>query len=123
MRDGRLLAHAKATRSGLSPPEQRLWYALCAGRFEGIKFRRQVVLGAHLVDFCSRSQMLVIELDGDTHAGRETLDEERTRTLERLGFRVLRFANVDVMGNLEGVLAIIGAAIQQQQPPLPNPLP
>lgn len=114
MRDQRLLGYAKQLRTNLSPPEQRLWYALRAGRFDGVKFRRQVVLGRYIVDFASRSRMLVIELDGDTHAGREAYDARRTAELEELGFRVLRFGNSDVTGNLDGVMAVIAEALGKE---------
>jgi len=121
MRDCRLLGYAKQMRSEMTPAEQRLWYALRAKRFDGIKFRRQTVLGSCIVDFASRSQMLVIEVDGDTHAGRERYDAARERALAAMGFRVLRFTNADVMGNFEAVLGVIGDAVRQ--PPLLGPLP
>jgi len=121
MRDRRLLGYARQMRREMTPAEQRLWYALRAKRFEGVRFRRQTVLGSYIVDFASRSQMLVIEVDGDTHAGRERHDAARDRALHGMGFRVLRFANSDVMGNFESVLGAIGEAIRQA--PLPGPLP
>ena len=97
-------------------PEQRLWLALRAKRFSGVKFRRQKVIGPYIVDFASRDPMLVIELDGDSHAGQIDYDERRTAYLEQQGYRVIRFGNADVMKNLEGVLTVIGAALA----PLPT---
>jgi len=117
MRDHRLLGYARQMRREMTPGEQRLWYALRAKRFEGIKFRRQTVLGSCIVDFASRSQMLVIEVDGDTHAGRESYDAARDRTLREMGFRVLRFSNSDVMGNFDAVPGAIGEALRHA--PLP----
>ncbi|MFN3474247.1 MAG: endonuclease domain-containing protein [Blastomonas sp.] len=98
-------------------PEIRLWLELRAKRFAGVKFRRQKVIGNYIADFASRTPMLVIELDGDTHDGREVYDAERTRHLESQGYRVLRFTNYDVMTAMEGVLMVIEAALQ---PPLPT---
>lgn len=94
---------AKQLRAKLTVPERKLWNAIRANRV-GIKFQRQVVLAPYIADFAARSERLVIELDGDTHAGREAYDAARTEALERLGYRVLRFTNADVMGNLDGVL-------------------
>jgi very-short-patch-repair endonuclease len=48
--------------------------------------------------------MLVIEIDGDTHVGNEV---RRTAFIEAAGWRVVRFTNAEVMGNLDGVLTVI----------------
>ncbi len=93
---------AKQLRADLTEPERTLWNVLRANRL-GVKFQRQVVLAPYIADFAARSERLVIELDGDTHAGREAYDEARTRSLEAWGYRVLRFTNSEVMTNLEGV--------------------
>lgn len=106
--------------------EQRLWLELRAKRFAGAKFRRQVVIDHYIVDFaCRIPLMLVVELDGDTHGQQVSYDVERTRLLETRGYRVLRFTNAEVIGNLEGVLHAIEAALSTSStlPPLPNPLP
>ena len=50
---------------------------------------------------------LVIELDGESHAEAVAYDQKRTAFLEQEGFRVIRFLNADVMGNLDGVCAAI----------------
>jgi very-short-patch-repair endonuclease len=100
----------------------KLWLELRARRFDGAKFRRQVVVGRYIVDFACRTPiMLVVEVDGDTHAGREKQDATRTAFLESRGYRVLRFTNTEVMSNLDGVLLTITEMLQP--PPLPNPLP
>ena len=103
---------AKDLRKTLTEPERRLWYRLRANRL-GVKFQRQVVLAPYVADFAARSERLVIELDGDTHAGREAYDEAPTRALQERGYRVLRFANADVMGNLDGVLGAISVALDR----------
>ena len=54
MRDARLTAYAKAMRKEPSEPEQRLWLALRAKRFENVKFRRQKVIGRYIADFAAR---------------------------------------------------------------------
>jgi very-short-patch-repair endonuclease len=119
--DKLLLARAKHMRSNPTPAEARLWYNLRAKRFAAVKFTHQVVIGPFIADFVARSRKFVIELDGDTHADDESADARRTAWLERQGYRVIRFDNADVMGNLDGVLATIDAALASA--PLPGPLP
>ncbi|MBX3564543.1 MAG: endonuclease domain-containing protein [Sphingomonas sp.] len=113
----RLLAHAKAMRSEMPQRERELWTALRARRLEGAKFTRQVVIGPFIAYFVCRSRKPVIEVDGDTHidAGR---DQRRTGYLEGESYRVIRFANHDVMTNIEGVLAIVSASLAAS--PLPT---
>jgi very-short-patch-repair endonuclease len=118
VRDPRLLEYAKSMRSEMTEPERRLWEQVRAKRFEGIKFRRQHVIGRYIADFYSRDAMLIIELDGDTHAFQEEYDRVREQHFEALGYRVIRFINSDVMGNLDGAMEAL--AIQVQTPPLPT---
>ncbi|WP_241659542.1 endonuclease domain-containing protein [Sphingomonas glacialis] len=108
-------------RSNPTPAEARLWYNLRAKRFEAVKFSHQVVIYPYIADFVARSRKLVIELDGDTHADDGAYDARRTTWLEQQGYRVIRFANADVVGNLDGVLEVISAALVTA--PLPGPLP
>ncbi len=120
-KDERRLQSAKAMRSEPTGPEARLWYHLRAKRLNGIKFSRQVLIGSYTVDFSARSLKLVIELDGDSHAGQERYDARRTAWLEEQGFRVIRFTNTDVMTNEAAVLqAIIDALVAL---PLSQPSP
>ena len=108
-------------RHEATPAEQKLWFALKARRMNGAKLRRQVVIGPFIADFaCRTPRMLVVEVDGETHANRFAYDEERTRYLELKGYRVVRFTNGDIMKNLEGVLQVLEEALT---PPLPGPLP
>ena len=122
VRDQMLLQRARKMRSEQTPLEQKLWYALRAKRFAGAKFRRQVVVGRYIVDFaCRMPAMLVIEVDGDKHALRETYDAKRTAFLEGRGYRVLRFTNHDVRANFEGVLMTIAEALHGPLSPTLSP--
>lgn len=122
-RDERLLAHAKTMRTTQTPAEQKLWLLLRGHRFKGIKFSRQVVIGPFIADFAARMRKLVIEIDGDTHGSSIDYDAARTRKIEESGYRVIRFTNADVMGNIEGVARIIEIALGLETNPLPGPLP
>jgi len=116
MRDQDLLTHAKHMRSNPTPAEARLWYHLRAHRFAGWKWRHQTVLAPYVADFTSRSAMLIVEVDGDTHGTTQDYDARRTRCLEAKGWRVLRFTNAEVMGNIEGVLTTLSAALPLSRP-------
>ena len=124
MRDAGLIRRARDMRKAMTEPETRLWLELRSGRFHGIKFRRQKVIGRYIADFAANDPKLVIELDGDTHARSTECDAERTRYLEAQGYRVVRFSNAEVMGNMGGVLQRLGEIVEMlRKAPPPNPLP
>jgi very-short-patch-repair endonuclease len=106
-RDPKKLARARELRANMSEPEWALWRILRAHRLEGIKFTRQIECGPYHIDFAARMPRLGIELDGESHVGREQKDAARTAFLERQGWQIIRFTNADVMGNAEGVARAI----------------
>jgi very-short-patch-repair endonuclease len=122
MRDPILTTRAKDMRKAMSEAETRMWLALRAERLGGVKFRRQKVIGEYIADFAANDPKLVIELDGDSHAGREQYDALRTQYLESKGYTVIRFTNSDVITNMEGVLVRLSEVIAQLRtaPPLPT---
>jgi very-short-patch-repair endonuclease len=120
MRDARLTGYAREMRRRMSESETRMWLQLRAARFGGVKFRRQKVIGRYIADFAANEPKLVVEIDGDTHDMDDERDQIRTRYLENQGYTVLRFSNLDVMSNLDGVLMRLGEVIAALRPP---PLP
>ncbi len=109
---------AQQLRREATPAERRLWQELSSSKL-GAKFSRQMPVGPYICDFLSRTAMLVIELDGDTHATQVVHDAKRDAFLRDRGLTVLRFSNADVMGNLEGVVDRICAALPMSPPPTP----
>lgn len=101
---------ARQLRRDAPKPERRLLRALREA-FPGHKWRHQSPVGPYYVDILCFAERLAIEVDGDTHADSERHDAVRTAFIAREGFRVLRFANGDVMENVEGVLSVVAATL------------
>jgi very-short-patch-repair endonuclease len=121
-----LRSNAKNLRSAQTKAEHLLWYYLRAHRLNGLKFKRQVVIGTYIVDFVCESQGIIVEVDGGQHAEQEKYDATRTKYLESQGYRVLRFWNNEVLGHSDSVLDMIWRACKapaNQKGPLPHPLP
>jgi very-short-patch-repair endonuclease len=99
-------AAAKKLRANTTPHERILWRALRELPLEGTHFRRQAPIGPYVVDFFCPAKRLIIELDGGHHNKDETAerDRERQNWLEREGYRVIRFWNSDITGELTAVL-------------------
>jgi very-short-patch-repair endonuclease len=83
-----------------------MWSRLRNRRLAGLKFRRQHPWPPYVLDFYCAELRLVIELDGGQHYDNRGLEKDRLRTacLQRHGLEVLRFSNLDVLQNLDGVL-------------------
>ncbi|MGS1015956.1 endonuclease domain-containing protein [Allosphingosinicella humi] len=117
--------HAAPLRRAMTDAERSMWFALRDRRLGGYKFRRQWTIGDYVVDFCCLEVNLVVEIDGGQH--NEERDRIRTRYLRGRGFRILRYWNNDVMGNLDGVLETLLPALEverkKKEGPRPNPLP
>lgn len=102
-----LLARARAMRCEPSEAEQVLWQHLRARQLAGFKFRRQVIIGRYIVDFVCLEAGLVIESDGGQHAEQATYDARRSAYLTGRGYRVLRFWNNEILGEMDNVLGRI----------------
>ena len=101
---------ARRLRGVPTDAEKKLWYRIRARSLGGHKFVRQEPIGPYIVDFVCREQRLVIEVDGGQHAT-DPRDAVRDRWLAEHRYRVLRFWNNDVLGNMDGVLEAIALAL------------
>jgi very-short-patch-repair endonuclease len=97
---------ARRLRRNATDVETQLWRALRES-FPAHRFRRQHPVGRYVVDFACPARKLAIEIDGGQHASRHPEDAARTDEIARRGYRVIRFWNNEVMGNLRGVLETI----------------
>jgi very-short-patch-repair endonuclease len=98
---------ARCLRKRPTEAERFLWSRLRMKQLEGLKFRRQEPIKNYIVDFICYENKLVIEVDGGQHAEKKEDDKKRDNWLNLQGFRVLRFWNNEVLGNIEGVLEVI----------------
>ena len=106
---------ARQLRREQTPAEQKLWAALRGSLLGGFKFRRQRLIGRFIVDFFCAEAKLVVEIDGDVHAGQEEYDQVRTDWLEERGYRVIRFCNEDVIKDIDAVGREILMACQRKE--------
>jgi very-short-patch-repair endonuclease len=95
----------------MTPAESALWAGLRRRQVGGLRFRRQLVVGPFIVDFCCRQAGLIVEVDGSIHDELQERDEARDAALEALGYRVLHFRNEEVLNHQEDVLAAISQAV------------
>jgi very-short-patch-repair endonuclease len=101
-------------RKESTPAESKPWSRIRDDQL-GVNFRRQHAVENYIPDFCSPKTKLIIELDGSQHLKQEEYDQERTKYLESLGYKVIRFWNNDVMNNIEGVILAIIHVIEDKE--------
>jgi very-short-patch-repair endonuclease len=108
---------AREMRQKPTAAERKLWQRIRRKQVRGVKFRRQQAIDRFIVDFCSLSTRLIIEVDGPTHDTSQEADTLRQALLEALGFELVRFTNRDVLGNIDGVMEVIYEVVERKQTP------
>ncbi len=111
----RMQVVARALRKNPTDAEDKLWQAIRKKQLDGRKFRRQVAIGAFVVDFYCSSERLAIEVDGPVHNQQEEADQIRQELIESLGIRFVRLSNSEVEQNLEISLEKIQSAFIQRK--------
>lgn len=108
-------------RKNQTEAESILWNALRASQC-GVRFRKQHIIGEYIADFVCLSRKLIIEVDGAYHnkAAQIVSDEQRTEDLKRLGFRVMRFQNEEIIANIDKIVDKIEKEIKLEPFPPPS---
>jgi very-short-patch-repair endonuclease len=90
-----------------------LWNRIRNRQIGGYKFVRQEPINEYICDFVCREKRLVIEVDGGQH-NESAQDAIRDRRLIEEGYKVVRFWNNDVLGNIEGVLLVVQQELSRE---------
>ena len=98
---------ARDLRKNQTKAEECLWRRVRNRRFFKYKFSRQFLIehskGSYFIaDFYCHEAKLIVEVDGKIHLKQKEYDENRTRILESLGYRVIRLQNEEVINDWEG---------------------
>ena len=102
-----LTEYAQELRKNMTPEEKHLWYDFL--KLLPITVKRQYVVGNYILDFFIPSANIAIELDGSQHYEPEAREADRVRDaeLETVGIMVIRYLNVEVNKNFDGVITDI----------------
>ena len=102
----------------MTSAERKLWYSYL--RQDNNRWLRQKPISNFIVDFYCPKLKLVIEVDGSTHLEKKDIisDQNRTKELKKLGLKILRFWNDDILYGLDEVTKII----EKEKIKSPNPL-
>ncbi len=108
--------HARAMRKRPTDAENILWQAIRGRKLQGLYFRRQRPVGKYILDFYCDTLRLGIEVDGEYHDhSLEESDDERSQYLQNRGVMMMRFANEEIMNNLDECLVKITSFVPLHQ--------
>lgn len=107
---------ARSLRTNMTDAEQALWQRVRRKQIRNVLFYRQKPLLSFIVDFYCPAAKLVVELDGSQHyeEAHQIKDRLRDEALGRIGLRVLRFDNRQVLLETEAVLAVIDDVVGER---------
>jgi very-short-patch-repair endonuclease len=90
----------------MTEAERLIWSKIRRKQIGDLQFYRQKNIGHYIVDFYCPKGKLIVEIDGGQHYDGEGMkkDQEGGRYLQMLGFTVLRFSDIDVLKNIDGVV-------------------
>lgn len=97
----------KDLRVNQTNTEEILWKFIKNKQIKGKKFRRQHSVDNFILDFYCSENRLGVEVDGKIHDSQKEYDVERTRILENLNIKILRFTNEEILNNIENVLKVL----------------
>lgn len=110
----KLKPRSRELRNNMTDAERLLWSKIRRKQLLHLQFYRQKPLGNYIVDFYCPAAKLIIEVDGSQHFQAEQLEYDRMRDdfLTGLGFKILRFSNLEVLRNIEGVIEVIEKSVR-----------
>jgi len=100
----KLVFFSKRNRRAGNLAEVLFWQQVQKGKFYGINFNRQKIIGNYIVDFYVPSLSLIIEIDGWSHSYKEEYDLRREEFLKSFGLNIFKVSDMEVKNNLSWVI-------------------
>jgi very-short-patch-repair endonuclease len=96
---------AHGLRKNMTKAEIFLWRKLKNRKLFAVRFRRQHPVDIFVVDFYCHELKLAIEIDGGIHLVKEVseYDDGRTHDIEKIGIKIIRFTNDQVLNDIDKV--------------------
>jgi len=105
----KLKRYARELRKNMTDAEIRLWTRVRRKQLKGLQFYRQKNFGDYIADFYCPAARVIVEIDGGQHFSEQGIrkDELRDKYFTRLGFKVLRFTDTEVLKSIDSVVETI----------------
>jgi very-short-patch-repair endonuclease len=108
---------ARYLRNNSTLSEILLWNYLKGKQMLGHDFHRQKPILKFIVDFFCYDLMLAIEIDGKSHDHEDAVnyDNNRQKSIEKIGITFLRFDDLEVKKDMNNVLRTIQYFIEEHE--------
>lgn len=122
-----LKTFAHENRYEMTKAEACLWKFILSEKKSGYTFNRQRPILNFIADFMCKELKLIIEVDGYSHFLDEVIikDENKQKTLEDMGYTVIRFRDSEILNQIDrvriGILNVIQQIENNRILPLPHP--
>ncbi len=115
-----IIDRSRYLRKNQTRAEKKFWRYVRKKQLAGLKFLRQhpLLLDVSgkkiffIADFYCDEYKLIVEIDGGIHELQKDYDERRTLVLDETGFRIIRFSNKEIFGDIDRVLEKIKKFIE-----------
>ncbi|PID34779.1 MAG: endonuclease [candidate division SR1 bacterium] len=109
------LDRARYNRRNPTIAEQKIRKEILCRDKTGYRFLRQKMIDSFIVDFYCSKLLLVIEIDGDSHDGKEIYDLQRTDKLKNKGLMLIRYSNEEILNHIDEVKQHLSEQIEQRK--------
>ena len=101
-----LETNIRTLRKNMTDSELKLWSRIKRKQMFGLQFYRQRPIGNYIVDFYCPQAQLVLEVDGSSYINGAMLrkDNYRDSYFKQQGIKILRFDDLQVLNQLDGVI-------------------
>jgi very-short-patch-repair endonuclease len=89
----------------MTKAEACLWKYALRNKMMGVIFNRQRPILNYIADFMCKELKLIIEVDGFSHTFEKVIENDKIRqdNLERMGYKIVRFSDKEVLTNIQQV--------------------
>ena len=88
-------------RNNSTKSEIKFWCELLRKRETGYQFYQQKIIHHYIVDFYCAKLKLVVEVDGESHEGKEEYDKKRDDKLNSYGLKIIHYSDNTVLNNFQ----------------------
>ena len=95
---------AKKLRKSNNLCEVLFWNRAKRKQFNNFDFDRQKIIGNYIVDFYCTNCDVIIEIDGNSHNGKEEYDFHRDQFFLKMGIKIIHIDSMSVLHDMDAVM-------------------
>jgi len=98
----------------MTEAEGKIWNLVLKKDKMWYRFLRQKLLWDYILDFYCHKLQLWIEIDDKSHEWKWEYDEKRTKYLNKIGIKIIRYTNNNINHKLDAVIIDLESKIEER---------